>query len=122
MTLKLVSPDVAREMEIVASRHNDKCFQSWPINSRQSLVATADSVEHWNAIAGVSKIEVLAMQRRFPFIFPSTDPNAPRPSAHVYTRILTTTILLAIGVLVGAASVVWLIGRGISGQCPGRVP
>lgn len=125
MILNLVSRNAAQEMEEnAAALHKSELFQSWPISSEQSLVVTASNLDDWNAIAGVSKIEVLPLRRRFPFIFPSANPDTSQPpsqplrearNGRTMARTLTFAAVLAAGVLIGAASVVWLIGRGVVG-------
>ncbi|TEB29046.1 hypothetical protein FA13DRAFT_1711400 [Coprinellus micaceus] len=80
VTVMLMPPDAARAMERasrVSNPANGPFVQCWPINHEQTLVIRARSVNHWNTIAAVAKIEVLPQQRRFQLIFPSEGASEP---------------------------------------------
>ena len=98
MALTLVSPEVAQAMEDSMGG----LAQCWPINNKQTLVAFASHLDHWNAIAAVARIEVLPLPRHFPLIFPSSEvPSRARSPA--------TTIVLAIVAAIEGALAIWAV-------------
>ena len=119
MTLSLVKL-AARAMGGGASvLHENKFIQSWPVSASQSLVASANSLDDWNAIAAVSRVEVLSQQRQFPFIFPSTEVGESR--AFKRPRAITIFVTFVFGIVAGVAFAAWLLELQTQRQSDARL-
>lgn len=115
VTLVAVRPDEAQEMEdAVGGVVNAGRLEVWAFNSKKSLVAYTDSLDHWNAIAAISRIDVLTEQRHFPLVSSQGRPSyAAVPQAHgaiarSFRTILASKVVLAIAAVVVGTTAVWV--------------
>ena len=69
-TVMLLHPSVAAAMKRALEGYTGSSMQTWEISDEQTLVAYADLVDDWNAIASVSTVGVREKAEQLPWMVP----------------------------------------------------